>query len=221
MTDKISYEIIDCPICSSIDHDEVYQKEYRLWNEGKMFLWVSHLVICKDCGMIFTNPQPTETIIEWFYASDIRFGKQSDYFRKSQISFLKENTTADCRTIFDIGAFNGTFLNMAREKGYIVSGIEPSEEAVNDARKLFDLKIVKGFFGGNFVKSFDSKFDIVTIRHVLEHVRDPITFLKLVIKITEPGKYIFIEVPDSTNPFAENIAEFFRTNTLCIIPKIL
>lgn len=73
----------------------------------------------------------------------------------------------------------------------------------------YGIKIIKGFFSEIFLNSFNKKFDIVTIKNVLEHIQNPFSFLKLAIKITNPRKYIYIEVPDTSRPFANNIADFF------------
>lgn len=200
---------INCPICNSQDYANIYKKEYRLWIKNKLFIWPAQQVICKHCGMIFTNPQPTNKTLEWFYGSDMRYGEQSEFFRESQIEFIYNNTSENCKTIFDIGAFNGTFLNIARSKGYTVFGIEPSEEGVQEAMNKYGIRIIKGFFNEYFLNSFNKKFDIVTIRHVLEHIQNPIGFLKLAIRITNPYKYVYIEVPDANRPFANNIADFF------------
>ena len=207
--DNIDMKQINCPICNSQDYEIVYKKEYRVWNKDKLLIWPAQQVICKDCGMVFTNPQPTNETLEWFYESDMRYGEPSDFFRKSQIEFINNNTAENCKSIFDIGAFDGGFLNIARGEGYAVFGIEPAKEGVREAMDKYGIKIIEGFFNGEFLNSFNRKFDIITIRHVLEHIQNPIDFLKLAIKITNPRKYIYVEVPDTSRPFANNIADFF------------
>ena len=182
---------INCPLCNSIDHERIYKKEYKIWNKGKCFKWIAQQVICRECGMIFTNPQPTNKALKWFYESDTRFGKHLRYFKDTQLDFIQKNTPKNCKTIFDIGAFEGIFLEIAKSRGYTVFGIEPSAEGVDRAMKEYKIKIVKGFFNKEFLNNFNSKFDIITIRHVLEHVQNPVDFLKLAIKITNPCRYIY------------------------------
>jgi 2-polyprenyl-3-methyl-5-hydroxy-6-metoxy-1,4-benzoquinol methylase len=207
--ENIESKQINCPVCNSQDYENIYKKEYRLWIKNDLLTWPAQQVICKNCGMIFTNPQPTNKTLKWFYESDMRYGEPSDFFRESQLEFIYNNTSENCKTIFDIGAFNGTFLNIARRKGYAVFGIEPSEEGVQEAMDKYGIKIIKGFFSEIFLNFFSKKFDIVTIRHVLEHIQNPINFLKLAINITNPRKYLYIEVPDASRPFTDNIADFF------------
>jgi len=206
---RVESKQINCPLCNSQNFEIVYKRRYKMWSKNKLLVWLAQQVICKDCGMIFTNPQPTNKTLDWFYKSDMRYGKPSEFFRRSQIDFINNNILENCKTIFDIGAFDGTFLNIAKNRGYNVSGIEPSEEGIHRAMEKYGIKIIKGFFNEEFLNNFNDKFDIVTIRHVLEHIQNPINFLKLAINITNPRKYLYIEVPDASRPFTDNIADFF------------
>jgi 2-polyprenyl-3-methyl-5-hydroxy-6-metoxy-1,4-benzoquinol methylase len=206
---ELKSNLINCPICDSKNHEVFYEKTYRFWNKSECFVWPAQQVICKSCGMIFTNPQPTSETLKWFYESDQRFGESSSHFRELQVKFIQNNVSQDCKTIFDIGAFNGKFLDILKGKGYEVFGIEPSEEGVQQALDHYDIKLINGFFNEEILKTLDDKFDVVTIRHVLEHIQSPLDFLKCVIRVTNQNKYIFIEVPDASRPFSDNVADFF------------
>lgn len=202
-------KLINCPICDSQNFEIVYKREYRVCIENDVYNWLGQQVICKNCGMIFTNPQPTAKMLRRFYEGYMIFGKVSEQFRESQIEFISRNIPGDCKTIFDIGASNGAFLNAARERGYKVFGVEPSGAAVQEALDKYGIGLIKDFFNDDLLDSFDNKFDIVSLSHVLEHVGEPIAFLNRAIKITHSGGYIFVEVPDTRKPQAYNIADFF------------
>jgi SAM-dependent methyltransferase len=159
--------------------------------------------------MIFTNPQPSDESLAWYYESYSRFGEFSPQFRISQLEFISQHTKKNCTTLFDIGAFNGDLLVLAREKGYTVSGIEPSEDACEQALTNHNIPITQGFFGQAFADSCSQTFDIVTARHVLEHIKNPVTFLRAAAQITTPGKYIYVEIPDTGSPRVDDIADFF------------
>jgi SAM-dependent methyltransferase len=45
-------------------------------------------------------------------------------------------------------------------------------------------------------------FDAVTLWDVLEHVPDPLAFLKICTRLTKPGGKIFVNVPDLDSPEA-------------------
>jgi len=212
--ERIELKSINCPICDSQEYEVAYKREYRVFLENNLLIWPAQQVICRNCGMIFTNPQPTDETLEWFYETNMRYGETSKYFRELQLEFISRNISEDCETIFDIGASDGTFLNIAKRKGYVVYGIEPSEETVQEAMDKYGIKLIKGFLNEELLSSFNEKFDIVTALHILEHIQNPIGFLKLAIKITNPCKYVYIEVPDASRPFANNIADFFSNQHL-------
>jgi 2-polyprenyl-3-methyl-5-hydroxy-6-metoxy-1,4-benzoquinol methylase len=212
---KIDLEIINCPICDSPNYQEAYRKIYNFWDaDGKMLIWSARQVICRVCGMIFTNPQPTSAALENFYKNYSMF-REVPLNVKPQLEFLRSSgREEDYQTIFEVGAFDGAFLNVAKEAGYKVFGIEPSDEGVNAAISKYGIKLIQGFFDEKFVRSFDGNFDVVVIRHVLEHVKEPVRFLRLAQEITKPNKYIFIQVPDASRPFRNNVADFFTMEHL-------
>ena len=203
---------VKCPICRSASHSTVYRSNFRVWNKDSLLVWPARQVVCRGCGMIFTNPQPTNKTLESFYESDLNYqidNESSRYFRYEQLGFIRNLTSEDVRSVFDIGASNGMFLDIAKKEGYVVAGVEPSPESVREAKERFGIRISEDFFDKDFVDSCTDRYDVVTIRHVLEHIQNPVSFLKLAKRITAPHKYIFIEVPDASRPFACNIADFF------------
>ncbi|MEK7509962.1 MAG: class I SAM-dependent methyltransferase [Patescibacteria group bacterium] len=210
----IESQEIDCPLCESREFEPLYENKFRFWHDNELFLWLARQVICKRCAMVYTNPQPSKESLEWYYETYSRFGEISASPRISQLEFLSSHVSPDCKTLFDVGAFNGDLLLLARDRGYEVSGVEPSLEACQEAAKKYGISISHGFFNEQFVRQLSGSFDIVTIRHVLEHVRDPMEFLELAKRITNPGKYIYVEVPDTERPWAEQLTDFFSFHHL-------
>lgn len=93
--------------------------------------------------------------------------------------------------LLDVGAATGGFLALAREQGWRVSGVEPSE----GARRLADER------GINLVADVadvpaDDRFELVTLHHVVEHLEDPVDVLgSLRERLSSSGR-ILIEVPN-------------------------
>ncbi len=212
--EKIETKLINCPICGSKDFEVVYEKLFKVPIGNEFYFWNTEQVICKDCGMVYTNPQPTKTTLSLYYKNVYNlFGRASTGSRRSQLEFLIMNIPESINTIFEIGPFDGTFLNLAKKEGFKVFGVEPSVEGVNRAKKQYNINLDNDFFDDKYVESFveekQEKFDVTCFFHVLEHIQNPLNFLELVRKITKTGGYIFIEVPDAKKPNAENIADFF------------
>jgi 2-polyprenyl-3-methyl-5-hydroxy-6-metoxy-1,4-benzoquinol methylase len=205
-------ETTSCPICDKKIFEEAYGKVHHVWSGGHR-TWDARQVVCKNCGLIHTNPRPSEDILTAFYSAYMRYGNVSPYFREKQIKFLADNFSPKNKTLLDIGAFNGQFIGLAKDKGFKVKGIEPSAEESAKARSN-NLDVSEGYFNLSYVENNPEKYDVITILHVLEHIERPLEFLELALRASKKGGYIYIEVPDTTQAFAENIADFFSIQHL-------
>lgn len=93
-------------------------------------------------------------------------------------------------TLLDIGAGTGDFLVSAKNSGWNITGIEPSEKAKNIA-------LSKGVnFKDALIDIADQSIDVVTMWHVLEHVPDVDAHIKELKRIIKPTGIIVIAVPN-------------------------
>ncbi|MDI1353520.1 MAG: class I SAM-dependent methyltransferase [bacterium] len=102
--------------------------------------------------------------------------------------------------LFDLGAGWGHFMLAGKELGYEVYGVEISEQpylyCVNDLKLPVDHI--------NFFDMDESKkFDIITMWDVLEHIDKADEFLAKCAKLTLPGGYLFLQVPQIDSYFAK------------------
>ena len=77
-------------------------------------------------------------------------------------------------SILEIGCGEGLFLRELSKRGFKVSGVEPSKTASEFAR-ISGLNVIQGYFPDTHIPG---SFDAVVISQVLEHVPDPISFLR-------------------------------------------
>lgn len=96
--------------------------------------------------------------------------------------------------VLEIGCHDGYLLKKLVDAGHTCTGIEPSPYA-DFASDTYGLSVTKGFFEPEMYK--DQSFDVVVIRHVIEHVQDPVTFLRTAIKTLKNNGLIYVEVPNS------------------------
>ncbi len=83
--------------------------------------------------------------------------------------------------LLDIGCYTGFFLELARDNGWEVEGLDPSNWASEYARKNFGLKVQS-----NLIENMDfpeNNFDVITMWDVIEHLTNPIIALKKIQKI--------------------------------------
>ncbi len=88
----IEREQVSCLLCGSYSHEEVYSYEVRVQMEKHSWLWTATQVVCCDCGMVFTNPMPTSSVLERFYSSYLMYGEVTHdrQLRDSQIRFVEK-----------------------------------------------------------------------------------------------------------------------------------
>ena len=92
--------------------------------------------------------------------------------------------------MLDIGAGTGEFLYVAKQNGWQITGIEPSDKAKGIALK-------KGVaFVDQMETIQDQSMDVVTMWHVLEHVPDLDRQISELKRILKPNGSILIAVPN-------------------------
>ncbi len=97
-------------------------------------------------------------------------------------SLIKNHFTN--KKIIEVGCGKGFFLELLQSKNYDVTGFDTTYEGTNPS-------IIKKYFDKNSKKYGDA----IVLRHVLEHISNPVSFLNE-IKIANNGKgLIYIEVP--------------------------
>ena len=83
--------------------------------------------------------------------------------------------------IVEIGANDGTFLDLLREQGYTnIYGVEPSDDLVKFSRGKGH-KIVTDHFGPDIVDALIKDFGVpklIICRHTLEHIPNPDVFVQ-------------------------------------------
>lgn len=151
------------------------------------------LLVCSICG---TGRLVQSTISPEYYESADHYSVNED-----RLSAIRSNAREVLKVIseyatsgrlLDIGAHTGTFVQEASRLGFDAEGIEPNKNAViwGNARGI---NVKHGT-----LESLDekTKFDVVTMFHVLEHLPDPSSALKKVTNLLKPSGLVAIEVPN-------------------------
>jgi hypothetical protein len=86
--------------------------------------------------------------------------------------------------IVEIGCGKGVFFGIMEERGFDIAGFDPTYEGSNP-------RITKQFFNHDTNVTADA----IIMRHTLEHIENPYTFLKNLATFLPPTTQIFIEVP--------------------------
>ncbi|MEI8011638.1 MAG: class I SAM-dependent methyltransferase [Candidatus Omnitrophota bacterium] len=82
---------------------------------------------------------------------------------------------------------------MWKEQGFQVTGVEASLMRSQRCREKYGLDVFTGF-----IEEFnsDEKFDVITMRHILEHIENPIAVLEKVKSLLKDDGVLSITVPN-------------------------
>lgn len=153
---------------------------------------------CRNCGLIFAFWEPDEKVLEDHYSAEYfkpYLESMSIHVNKRFKRRIREiKSLKPSGKLLDVGSGVGIFLKLAVEQGYDVLGADISSWACEYARKKFNLKVFNGDFREAGLKS--EYFDVITLWHVLEHVKNPVIFLKDINKYLKKDGILAVEVPN-------------------------
>lgn len=183
-----------CPLCNSLNAEAVYNRSGLFFTDGKTSMDLE-VAMCMDCGFVFQSSaygdeydQKVASIYLNYRMSDnFGFPRQDKKTIKS-LEFICQNIQLDCNSnILEIGSDRGDFLYLLRQRsGANIIGMEPSKEQTAMVPTL------KAYFDKN---SFCSKFDLIVIKHTLEHIKYPQKILQDAIESLSDDGCLYIEVP--------------------------
>ena len=187
------FDAICCPLCGEHDSDHAFQIDNFIYVE------------CSDCGAIYTNPHVKEGVLTDLYSGGAYKKYQSDLVNKGKkirSSILEDRkfkqvdqlSAVGKGSLLDVGCGNASFLNVCKEQGWSVQGVDPTKESANDALTNYGILVHEGEFSA--IDTHDM-FDVITFWGVLEHLRDPVEALRRAVKLLKPNGLIVFEVPSA------------------------
>lgn len=187
-----------------------------------------NVIECISCGFKHIDPLPSENELVQLYKQDFYSKDKPDYFKTAKkdyswwmatynnyYSLLEKHTRG--RKILDIGSGPGDFLICGKKRGWKTSGIEPSHKAWKYSRRK-KLSVINDIFRYESIKSY-GLFDVIHASLVLEHILDPISFIKDIKKLLKPNGIIALYCPNDYNPLQLLIEKQLKFNPWWIVPK--
>jgi SAM-dependent methyltransferase len=95
--------------------------------------------------------------------------------------------------LLDVGCGNGEFLAFMRGLGWEVAGIEPDPEAAAIAKRQFGVPVLASL---DEVSMNHGRYDAITMRHVIEHLPNPIRDLRVCLDLLKPGGMLAVVTPN-------------------------
>ena len=174
-------------------YHELFRVEGLPVFQNKMFPDQATAMACLRGDVILVQSIETGLIFNSAF-DDALLKYNSDYQNEQACSGVFRNHLYDVKEIIqrhfhdksliEVGCGKGYFLELLHKEGHYITGIDPAYEGMNP----------------NIIKAcFDDKSGIsaegIILRHVLEHVPNPIEFLFNIAKANSGKGLIYIEVP--------------------------
>jgi len=189
---------VTCVVCGATGADDAFvARDWALGAAPGEFRYVR----CRGCGTLRLDPQPDEEELAAAYppryhrrgvVADL-LARARDLAGRREAEGLVEAADASGRAL-DLGCGDGAFLARIRSAGWHGSlhGVERGGEAVRAARQR-GIEVEQ-----TSVEEFVPRdaFDLVVLRHVIEHVRDPRSLLERVRAMLRPGGIAYVATPD-------------------------
>jgi len=200
-------EVSACPACSS--PRIVLVDEFGIPRDARRRS-VRLISGCRECGLLFSNPQPQLEQIEAFYSNEGGWAarrterlrwlearvRQNPFPKKQLARRKKHDVLFDAiapyapvhapplgASVLDFGCGDGKMLDWLQRHDWETYGVEPSMAvAFIRHRRLSSLPQ-------------DQRFRLVILNHVLEHIRDPLSLLHQIAGCLRDDGALFVSVP--------------------------
>lgn len=163
---------------------------------------------CADCGFIFLEPRA---------GGSSRYYSGSEYRKRYGPVLKKASTPKEIFDIYhpfqdrivdefrkvlrpdmkvlDVGCSTGHLLAALKGKVKERVGVELNKREAAFVRRTQNITVYSEPI--ETVKIPEGPFDLVISSRVLEHVDDPLDFLKSIARHVKPGGYVYLEVPNA------------------------
>ena len=193
-----SFEEVPCCVCDG--------KNFVILSEKDRYGLYVPVVICKDCGLIQTNPRMTQEAYNQFYDTEqkklyVGKGIPTDEYFKSQYekgkriyTYLKKNLRKDLTNlkVLEVGTGAGGILYYFKEQMNEVYGCDLASEYIMYGKEKYNLNLQVGTIHDIDINGTP---DIVIYSHVLEHILNPIVEMVQLSLIIDNHTIVYMEVP--------------------------
>jgi 2-polyprenyl-3-methyl-5-hydroxy-6-metoxy-1,4-benzoquinol methylase len=182
-----SAEKISCPYCRTVS-DFDFPFNTRAYYH------------CPSCDLIFAKQkEDINTVIAYYqnlyfddYTEDQMSGQRTNIYRHilDLLDGYKKHGS-----LLDLGCGCGFFLKEAGERGWQVTGVDPSQKSIAYARSLVGDTVICGTLDD---VPTDRRFDAITLINVLDHMVDACRQLQKVHDLLAPEGILYLRFPNGS-----------------------
>ena len=188
-------EILHCNFCGSPENSMLYKDN-------------DHLVLCDECGLVYTKYQMGIEDMKDFYGEDYFVSNDSiqrgyeHYFDSrhninktfSKRMNLIERHYSNPGKLLDIGCAAGFFLEVGKQRGWDVCGVDISKLCAEYARDRLGVEVRNDLFTDTDFE--ESTFDLISMWDYLEHSFTPREDIAKARELLRENGLLVIATPD-------------------------
>lgn len=184
-----------CPLCGGTGSSPVLTKDGY------------PIVRCTACGFMYVCPMPTPEAIQAHYQDPAYFAGAAEQGYADYTAMQKALAPHFARRLavlaqalpergrlLDVGCAAGFFLQQAHAAGWQIAGVELARDMAAHATKLLDIPIAT-----RLDDLPPGQFDAITLWEVIEHVPDPVAFLRQLVARLQPGGVLMLSTPNTAH----------------------
>jgi 2-polyprenyl-3-methyl-5-hydroxy-6-metoxy-1,4-benzoquinol methylase len=190
------WETVPCPFCGSTKY-----KSYQKFGSRMQY----RSVLCKNCKLVYLSPRPKydQHFIDAAYASYYQYAvnlqmNDETIVKHSSVQLFRmelnyiEHFDKMKTAVLDIGSGMGTFLYAAKPFYKEAVGLDVSEKMAKYVEQQVGIKVfvcqLEDF-------EYPTKFSLIHMSHVLEHVPNPVEWLQKSKSLLEKNGILVINIP--------------------------
>jgi SAM-dependent methyltransferase len=196
----------DCPWCGGTALTERVRVRDRLQHKPGEFVMDE----CVGCGLVFQNPRLTIEGLDFYYRDfydglgadqlDLVFGTSAAAYT-GRADLVKGY--GQPKRWLDVGTGHGHFCLIAKASlpDTVFDGLDMGDSIDDAERRGWVDRGYRGLFP-ELADELVGTYDVVSMHHYLEHVRDPFAEIDAAERVLTPGGHLLIEVPDPESRWA-------------------
>ncbi len=205
--DRMETVLTQCPACRSdaietecFVHDAAFVSSATL--EARPASPVSltriSLAVCRGCGVVFNQSFDERQMRRAYTSPSYVVKKVLPGHMSETLAFVAKKIgsyVSPTSVVMEIGSGDGRLAfelsGLCRE----MITVDPSYASLSCNTPIGNLRHYHDYFGPN-VAHDAGQVDMVIARHLIEHLTDPMSFLRLIHEILTPRGILYLETPD-------------------------